>query len=90
MATNRRPSPSAITWNHGQAQYSRRRERNLHRLLPVRQRRQKLDVDPTEPVRTEPLLDREIPREPFHPLVCFTVFQRSHTIVDVRLEIQRR
>jgi len=87
MPTNCRPSLSAIIWNHGQAQYSRRRELRCHRFLPVRQRRQNLDVDPTEPVRAEPHLDREIRCKPFHPLVSCVLLRRSHNVADVHLKI---
>jgi hypothetical protein len=46
-----------IICKYGQTQYSRWRERRLHRFLPVRQRTQKPDAGPEEPIGTEPLLD---------------------------------
>ena len=48
---------SATIWEYGQAQYPRRREHCLHRFLPIRQRRQNLDIGQKKPVGTEPFLD---------------------------------
>jgi len=50
---------------------------NIHRFLPVQQRRPKLEIGPVEPIWTDNRLDLKSHRELFHLLVSCMVSQRS-------------